>query len=49
MDSSGRLLCRIVDTKIVFWGKNARIHAFLVPMILLRLEYLFSAQVSGLR
>ena len=42
------LVPRIADTKIiVFWGKNARIHSITVPMILLRLEYIFSKNVRG--
>ena len=34
------LVPRISDTKIVLWGKNARIHGFLVPIN--RLTYFFN-------
>ena len=41
------LVPRVADTKIVFWGKNARIHSITVPMILLRLEYIYFLNVRG--
>ena len=40
------LVPRIADTKIVLWGKNARIHGFLVPIN--RSTYFFNVvEVSG--
>ena len=45
-DSRSGLAPQIVDTKIVFWGKNARIHAFLVPRILLHSKYIFSGPTA---